>query len=104
LSIVWSNQFDLESLEYFKIREDLEEVSIMKSVPNLVSYLHNLFWNFSQFLAIYFELFSSEVIFNTENADEWRPPVSRRFLHRARLSARRRRMAAMRPRRATRAP
>jgi hypothetical protein len=76
----------------------------MKSVPNLVSYLHNLFWNFSQFLAIYFELFSSEVIFNTENADEWRPPVSRRFLHRARLSARRRRMAVMRPRRATRAP
>jgi hypothetical protein len=33
----------------------------MKSVPNLISYLHKFFWNFSQFLAIYFELFSSGV-------------------------------------------
>jgi hypothetical protein len=35
----------------------------MKSVPNLVFYLHEFFRNFSQFLAIYFELFSSGVIF-----------------------------------------
>jgi hypothetical protein len=32
-------------------------VSIMKSVPNLIYYLHEFVWNFSQFLAIYFELF-----------------------------------------------
>jgi hypothetical protein len=40
----------------------------MKSVPNLIFYLHEFFWNFSQFLAIYFELFSSGVNFNSENA------------------------------------
>jgi hypothetical protein len=34
----------------------------MKSVPNLISYLQEFFWNFSQFLAIYFERFSSGVI------------------------------------------
>jgi hypothetical protein len=34
----------------------------MKSVPNLISYLHEFFWNFSQFLAIYSERFSSGVI------------------------------------------
>jgi hypothetical protein len=34
----------------------------MKSVPNLISYPHKFLWNFSQFLAIYFELFSSGVI------------------------------------------
>jgi hypothetical protein len=56
-------------------------VSIIKSVPNLIFYLHE-----SQFLAIYFELYSSGVIFNSENADEWVPPVIRRALHRARLT------------------
>jgi hypothetical protein len=45
----------------------MEEVSIKKSVPNLISYLHELFRNFSQFLAIFFKLFSSGVIyFNSE--------------------------------------
>jgi hypothetical protein len=34
-------------------------VSIIKSVPNLISYLHEFPWIFSQFLAIYFELFLS---------------------------------------------
>jgi hypothetical protein len=34
----------------------------MKSFPNLISYLHEFFWNFSQFLTIYFERFSSGVI------------------------------------------
>jgi hypothetical protein len=34
----------------------------MKSVPNLIFYIHYCFWNFSQFLAIYFERFSSGVI------------------------------------------
>jgi hypothetical protein len=76
----------------------------MKSVPNLISYLHEFFWNFSQFLAIYFELFSSGSKLNSENTDEWSPPVSRRFPHRAHLSARRRRVAATCPRRAARVP
>jgi hypothetical protein len=58
-------------------------VSIIKSIPNLISYLHEFFWNFSQFLAIYFELFSSGGIFNSENADEWVPPVRRRCPRRA---------------------
>jgi hypothetical protein len=70
----------------------------MKSVPNLISYLHEFFWNFSQFLAIYFELFPSESKFNSEDADEWGPPVSRRFPRRARLSARHHHVAATHPR------
>jgi hypothetical protein len=59
----------------------------MKSVSNLISYLHEFFWIFSQFLAIYFELFSSGGIFNLENADKWIPPVSRRCPRRALLLA-----------------
>jgi hypothetical protein len=42
----------------------------MKSVSNLISYHHELFQNFSQFLAICFELFSFGVIFNSEITDE----------------------------------
>jgi hypothetical protein len=71
----------------------------MKSVPNLISYQHKCFWNFSQFLALYFELFSSGSKFNSEKADESGPPVSHRFLRQARLSARRRCVAATHPRR-----
>jgi hypothetical protein len=71
----------------------------MKSVPNLISYHHEFFWNFSQFLAIYFELFSSGSKFNSENTDEWGPPVSRRFPRRVLLSACRHRVAAMHLRR-----
>jgi hypothetical protein len=48
----------------------MEEVSIMKSVPNLISYLHEFFQNFSQSLAICFELFLFKVIFNLEITDE----------------------------------
>jgi hypothetical protein len=59
-----------------KIREDLEEVSNMKSVPNLISYHHNFFRNFSQFLAIYFELFSSGGNFNMKIADMRGPPAT----------------------------
>jgi hypothetical protein len=58
----------------------------MKSVPNLISYLHDFFSNFSQFLAIYFELFSYESKFNSEIADMRGPHVSRRFPRRVRLS------------------
>jgi hypothetical protein len=43
----------------------------MKNVPNLIFYLHKFCWNFSQCLAIYFELFSSRVNLNSEIADEW---------------------------------
>jgi hypothetical protein len=76
-------------------------VSSIKSVPNLISYLQEFFWNFSQFLAIYFELFSSRSKFNSEIADMRGPPVSRRFPRRAYLSARCCRMAVTRPCRAT---
>jgi hypothetical protein len=49
----------------------------MKSVSNLISYLHEFFWNFSQFLANYFELFSSGVIFLIrKTTDAWGPAVS----------------------------
>jgi hypothetical protein len=69
----------------------------MKSVPNFISYLQEFFWNFSQFLAIYFELFSYGSKFNSENTDEWGLPVSRRFPRRACLAARRRPLAATCP-------
>jgi hypothetical protein len=68
----------------------------MKSVPNLIFYLHEFFWIFSQFLAIYFELFSSGVIFNSKIADEWAPPVRRRAPRRARVAMRRCHVAATR--------
>jgi hypothetical protein len=54
--------------------------------------------NSSQFLVIYFELFSYESKFNSEIADMRGPPVSRRFPCRACLSACRHRVAAMHPR------
>jgi hypothetical protein len=55
----------------------MEEVSSMKSVPNLISYFHDFFRNFSQFLAIYFELFSSGVNFLFwKTTDAWGPAVS----------------------------
>jgi hypothetical protein len=41
----------------------------MKSGPNLIFYLHKIFWNFSHFLSICFELFSFGMIFNSEIAD-----------------------------------
>jgi hypothetical protein len=72
----------------------------MKSVPNLISYLHEFLWNFSQFLSIYYELFSSGSKFNSKNTDEWGPPVSRRFPRQARLSAHHHHVSAMLPRHA----
>ena len=41
----------------------------MKSVPNLISYLHEFFQNFSQSLAICFELFSFGEFVYSEIAD-----------------------------------
>jgi hypothetical protein len=67
----------------------------MKSVPNLIPYLHEFFQNFSQSLAIYFEIFSSRVNFNSEITDERAPPVRRLTPHRARAAARRFRVASM---------
>jgi hypothetical protein len=43
----------LDSLEQFKIRGELEEVSIMKSVPNWIFYLHDFFWILIPFIAIF---------------------------------------------------
>jgi hypothetical protein len=40
----------------------------MKSVPNWISYLHEFFWNFSQHLAICFELFPFGSIFNSKKS------------------------------------
>jgi hypothetical protein len=48
----------------------------MKNVQNLISYLHEFSWNFYQSLAIYLELFSFGVNFNSEIADTGDPPVS----------------------------
>jgi hypothetical protein len=73
----------------------MEEESIMKSVPNLISYLHEFFQNFSQYLAICFELFSFSVIFNLEITDERAPPIRRRAPRQARAAVRRCRVAAM---------
>jgi hypothetical protein len=67
----------------------------MKNVPNLISYLHEFFWNFSQFLAIFFELFSSGVIYLNSKFDwrvgpacQWqcRAALNRDWLPRAALS------------------
>jgi hypothetical protein len=67
----------------------MKELSIGKSVPNLISYLHEIFQNFPQSPAIYFELISFGVNFNLEIADEWARPVSRRVPRRAHAAARR---------------
>jgi hypothetical protein len=67
----------------------------MKSVPNLISYLHDFSGIFSQFLAIFFELFSSGVIYLNSKFDwrvgpacQWqcRAAPSRDWLPRAALS------------------
>jgi hypothetical protein len=65
-------------------------VSIGKSVPNLISYLHEVFQNFSQSLNICFELFSFGEFVYSEITDSGphltaastasRPPDSRRAL------------------------
>jgi hypothetical protein len=54
----------------------LEEVPIMKSVPNWIFYIHEFFCNFSQLRAICFELFSSGSIFNSKNRCHRVTPVS----------------------------
>jgi hypothetical protein len=83
-------------LEYFKIRGELGKVSIGKDVPNLMSYLHEFFQNFSKSPAICFELISFGVFLNSEKADKRAPLVSRRAPGRARVAARRCRVAATR--------
>jgi hypothetical protein len=62
----------------------------MKSVPNLISYLHDFFQNFSQSLAICFEQFSFGVIFNskiTDSGPHMEGPALRARASRARLKA-----------------
>jgi hypothetical protein len=53
-------------------------VSIKKSVPNLISYLHEFVWSFTQFLAIFFELFSSWVIYFNSEIDRRVGPACQR--------------------------
>jgi hypothetical protein len=48
----------------------------MKSVANLIYYLHKFSWNFSQLIPNCFELFSSQSIFNLKNRCRGVPPVS----------------------------
>jgi hypothetical protein len=74
----------------------MEEVSIGKSVPNLISDLHKFFHNFSQSPAICFELFTFEEIVYSEIADERAPPVKCRVPRRARVAACHCRVAATR--------
>jgi hypothetical protein len=70
----------------------------MKSVPNWISYPHEVSWNFSQLLPNCFELFSSGSIFNSKNHYCGVPPISLSLSpHRARLSGCRFRVAATRP-------
>jgi hypothetical protein len=51
--------FDSESFDYFKICEELKEVSMMKSVPNLISYLQQ----FSQIFLTLYLFFLCEKLF-----------------------------------------
>jgi hypothetical protein len=48
----------------------------MKSVPEWIFYLHEFSWNFSQHLAISFELFSFRNVFNSGIICHWVPPLS----------------------------
>jgi hypothetical protein len=54
---IWAHfnqtSFDSESFGYFKICRDLEEVAIIKSVPNWISYSHKLSWICPHFLSIW---------------------------------------------------
>jgi hypothetical protein len=54
----------------------LEEVSIKKSVSNCILYLHEFSRDFSQLLAISFELFSFGIVFNSGIICRGVPPVS----------------------------
>jgi hypothetical protein len=71
-------------------------MSIGKSVPNLISYLHEFFQNFSQSPPIYFELISFGINFNSEITDKRAPLVSHRAPRRARTAAHRCCVAATR--------
>jgi hypothetical protein len=53
----------------------------MKSVPNLISYIHKVSGNFSQLLAICFELFSFRSVFNLENPLPHGAHLSASFSH-----------------------
>jgi hypothetical protein len=66
----------------------------MKSVPNLISYLHEFSWNFLNSYLFILSYFRPGVNFNLEITDMRDPPVSHRFPRQARLSARSLRCAA----------
>jgi hypothetical protein len=78
--LIWAHfsqtSFDSESFEYFKIRGDLEEDVIRKSVPNWISYLHEFFRSFPYLLSIFLTWkMNFGFILNRISADEWGPPV-----------------------------
>jgi hypothetical protein len=68
--------FDSESFEYFKIRGDLEEDVIRKSVPNLIYYLHEFSGSFPHLLSIFLTWkMDFRFILNQISADVWDLPV-----------------------------
>jgi hypothetical protein len=63
ISLSHNNSFKsvfLDSFDYFEIRRYLEDVSNMKSVTNLISYLHENSWIFISLLAILFNFLNSK--------------------------------------------
>jgi hypothetical protein len=57
---------------YFKIRGDLEEVALMKSVPNCISYLHHfsaIFLSLELFFLSYFH--SNLIEIEEKTANVW---------------------------------
>jgi hypothetical protein len=79
--LIWAEisqtSFDSKSCDYFKIYEELEEVSMIKSVPNLISYPQEFSQVFPHLVTIFlvrkaiFENFR-----NMESTDRWGPPIS----------------------------
>jgi hypothetical protein len=70
--------FDSESFDYFKSSEELEMVSMMKSVPNLISYLQKFSQIFSSPCSHFFLCGRpiSSISEKRKNVDKWGPPVS----------------------------
>jgi hypothetical protein len=57
----------MESFGQFKICGELKEVATLKSVPNLIYYLHDFLCNFSQFLAIFTKPFRFRITFKLKS-------------------------------------
>jgi hypothetical protein len=76
--VIWAQicqtSYDSESFDYFKICEDLEEMSMMKSVPDLISHLQEFCQMFPHYVSIF--LVQKYIFENGKRADVWDPPVS----------------------------